>query len=170
MKKWTFFFALTSIIFLNCEAEQPVVEMKHVPITSIDEILTKSGVAIDKEISSDGNGSLLIEAGDTMVIRIFELANIDVENARLTYQAKLKTEDVQGSVYLEMWCGFTGKGEYFSRGLQNILSGTNDWTTVETPFFLKKGENPDIIKLNLVIQGKGKVWIDDIHLFKGSLQ
>jgi len=37
----------------------------------------------------------------------------------------------------------------------------------ETPFFFKKGENPDNIKLNLIIKGKGTVWIDDIRLLKG---
>lgn len=37
------------------------------------------------------------------------------------------------------------------------------------PFFLQKGENPDNVKLNLVIEGKGTVWIDDIHLYKGPL-
>jgi hypothetical protein len=69
-----------------------------------------------------------------------------------------------------MWCGFTGKGEFFSRGLQRPLSGTMEWTTVEIPFFLQKGQNPDNIKLNLVVNGKGTVWIDDIKLIKGPLQ
>jgi hypothetical protein len=40
--------------------------------------------------------------------------------------------------------------------------------TQETPFFLKKGENPNNVKLNLVIDGKGMVWIDDIRLFRGA--
>jgi hypothetical protein len=68
-----------------------------------------------------------------------------------------------------MWCYFPGKGEFFSRGLQTALTGSSDWTTQETFFFLKKGENPDNVKLNLVINGKGTAWIDDIHLLKGPL-
>lgn len=80
------------------------------------------------------------------------------------------TENVEGQVFLEMWCHFPGKGEFFSRGLQNTLSGTTGWTTVETVFFLKKGENPDNVKLNLVIDGRGTIWIDDIHLLEGPLQ
>jgi len=103
------------------------------------------------------------------VIRLFEIGDIDVENARLIYQAKLRTEDVEGKVYLEMWNHFPNKGEFFSRSLQNPLTGTTDWVTEETPFFLKKGENPDNVKLNLVIDGKGTVWIDDIRLIKESL-
>jgi len=50
------------------------------------------------------------------------------------------------------------------------VSGTTDWTTEETPFFLQKGENPDNIKLNLVMNGTGTAWIDDIRLLKGALQ
>jgi hypothetical protein len=36
--------------------------------------------------------------------------------------------------------------------------------TCQTPFFLKAGERPDLIRLNLVIEGRGKVLIKDIEL------
>jgi len=67
-----------------------------------------------------------------------------------------------------MWCHFPGKGEFFSRALQFPLSGSNEWTSQETPFFLKKNENPDNVKIDLVVNGKGTVWIDDIRLIKAS--
>ena len=101
---------------------------------------------------------------------MFETGDIDIEKARLVYQAKLRTEGVEGRVYLEMWCSLPGKGESFSRGFQSALYGTNDWKNVETSFFLKKKENPDNVKLNLVISGKGTAWIDDIKLLKRSLR
>jgi hypothetical protein len=135
----------------------------------MDGIITRSGVRIDKDISSDGNGSLRITSIKPTVIRLFETGAIDIENARLTYQARLRTAHVEGQVYLEMWCHFPGKGEYFSRGLKTPLTGTTEWTTEETPFFLKKGENPDNVKLNLVINGKGTAWIDDVRLLKAPL-
>ena len=77
---------------------------------------------------------------------------------------------MDGQVYLEMLCHFPDRGEIFSRGIQSPLASTTDWTTVETPFFLKRGERPDFVKLNLVINGKGTVWIDDVRLFKGPFQ
>jgi hypothetical protein len=76
---------------------------------------------------------------------------------------------MDGQAYLEMMCHFPGKGEFFSRGLMNPLTGTTDWMTIETPFLLKMGENPDNVKLNLVVNGTGTVWIDDIRLLKGPL-
>jgi len=160
-------------IFVMLHCSQPalqVTELNHYPLDDLTGIITQEGVEIDKQISSDGNGSLKITAPESTVVRLFEIGDVDIENGRLTYQAKLKTEDVEGKVYLEMWCRFPGKGEYFSRGLQSPLTGTTDWSSEEIPFFLKKGENPDNIKLNLIITGKGTVWLDDIRLIKGPLK
>ncbi|MHC4394872.1 MAG: DUF4190 domain-containing protein [Planctomycetota bacterium] len=150
--------------------ETEEIELKHFPIDDVEGIITRSGVRFDKEISSDGNGSLRITATEPTVIRLFETGDIDIENARLIYRAHIRTENVEGQVYLEMWCHFTGVGDFFSRGLMTPLTGTADWTIEETPFFLKKAQNPDRVKLNLVINGKGTAWIDDIRLMKGPLK
>jgi hypothetical protein len=158
------------LVLVSCSnPSNQVIELRHFPIDSMDGIITRAGVRIDKDNSSDGNGSLRITSVKPTVIRLFETGDIDAENARLIYQARLRTAHVEGKVYLEMWCHFSGKGEYFSRGLQTPLTGTTEWTTEETPFFLKKGENPDNVKLNLVINGKGTAWVDDIRLLKGPL-
>jgi len=149
--------------------EIAITELKSFPLDSTEGLITQSGLQIDKQISSDGNGSLRIEATESTTVRLFETGDIDIENARLIYQARLRTEDIEGQVYLEMWCHFAGVGDAFSRGLATPLTGTTEWTTEEIPFFLKKGENPDNVKLNLVIKGKGTVWIDDIQLLKGPL-
>lgn len=145
-------------------------EIKKFPVDSLDGIISKSGVFLDEKISSDGNGSLKIIAEKPTAVRLYEVRDIDIEDARLIYQARLRTENVKGQVFLEMWCHFPGRGEFFSRGLQSPLTGTMDWTTSETIFFLGKGENPDYVKLNLFINGKGTVWIDDIRLTKGPLK
>jgi hypothetical protein len=163
--------AVLFFVLVGCsKPSQDVMELKRFPVDSLEGIITQSGVQFDKEVSSDGNGSLKIVATEPTVVRLFELGDIDVENARLIYQAKVRTEGVEGQVFLEMWCHFPGKGEFFSRGLQTPLTGTTNWTAEETPFFLKKGENPDNVKLNLVINGKGTAWIDDIRVLKGPLQ
>jgi hypothetical protein len=170
---WTLLcLVLTVVIFVSgcSKPSNTVMELKHYPIESLEGLITRTDVVIDKEITSDGNGSLRITANQPTTIRLYETGDIDVENARLTYQAKVRTRDIQRKVYLEMWCQFTGKGEFFSRDLSSPLSGTTDWSTQATPFFLKKGENPDNVKINLVIEGRGTVWIDDVRLLKGSLQ
>ena len=164
------FFGFISIFVSAC-AQKPVetVEIKHYPLDNMEGVITRTNTQIDQEIASDGNGSLGISATKPTTIKLYETGNIDIENARLFYQAKLRTEGVEGQVYLEMWCQFSGKGEFFSRALHAPLSGSQEWTSQETTFFMKKGQNPDNIKLNLVINGKGKVWIDDIRLAKALL-
>lgn len=172
IKSFTFFINLILIfaVFGCSKPSTAVVDLKRFPVDSIKEIITQSGIEIDKVVSSDGKGSLKITATEPTVVMLYETGDIDIENARLIYQAKVRTEGIDGKVYLEMWCHFPGKGEFFSRGLQTPLTGTTNWTTEETPFFLKKEENPDNVKLNLVIDGKGTAWIDDIRLMKGPLQ
>jgi hypothetical protein len=162
------------IILIFCigscsQTSKQMAEIHRFPLDNLQGIISQSDVQIDNQISSDGNGSLRIIATEPKSVRLFETGDIDIENARLIYQAKVRTDNVEGQVFLEMWCHFAGKGEFFSRGLQTPLTGTCDWTTEETPFLLKKGENPDNVKLNLIINGKGTVWIDDIRLFKGPL-
>ena len=144
------------------------VVLRQYPLDNIQGLITQSDVSIDRQISSDGNGSLRIETTESTTIRLFETGALDVENARLIYQAKVRTENVSGQVYLEMWCHLPGKGEYFSKGLESPVTGTTNWTTLETPFFLKKGQKPDNVKLNLVINGHGTVWIDDIRLMMNA--
>jgi len=167
---WSFV-VVTLFAFAGCsKSSEPPVELKRFPIDGLEGVITKSGVELDKQISSDGGGSARMTATKSTVVRLFETGDLDVEDARLIYQAKVRSEGVEGQVYLEMWCRFPGKGEFFSRGLQSPLTGTTDWTTEETVFFLKKGENPDNVKLNLVINGSGTAWIDDVRLLKGSIR
>jgi len=138
-------------------------------LDSLEGLITQTGVEFDPQISADGKGSIKIVAAEPVTMRLFETGDLEVEDARLIYQARLRSENLEGKAYLEMWCNFPGKGEFFSRGLQDTISGTMNWMSAETPFLLKKGENPDNVKLNLVIEGKGTVWIDEVKLLKGRL-
>ncbi|EQB63494.1 MAG: hypothetical protein RBG1_1C00001G1073 [candidate division Zixibacteria bacterium RBG-1] len=154
----------------SCSKQSQIVELKMLPLDNLEGVVTQAnGVQLDRAVSSDGKGSLKITANGPMVIKLFETSNINLDNARLIYQAKLKTEKMDGEVYLEMLCHFPGRGEFFSRGLQNPMTGTMNWSIQEIPFFLKKGERPDNVKLNLVINGKGTAWIDDVRLLKANL-
>jgi hypothetical protein len=60
------------------------------------------------------------------------------------------------------------KGEFFSRALQSQLSGTSDWSTHEAPFFLQPNQQATRVKLNVVIEGTGSVWVDGITLRAGK--
>jgi hypothetical protein len=140
--------------------------LKKYSCDSLEGVIHQAGISIDSRMKKEGRGALKIEVAEAEVVRLYETGDIDIEDAVLLFQARLRTEAVQGRIYLEMWCHFEGKGEFFSRGLDATLSGTTKWTQLETPFFLKAGENPDNVKLNLVCEGTGTVWVDDIRLIK----
>lgn len=164
-------FVVMIFVAVGCSKQSnKVTVLKEFPVDNLNEIITQSGVGIVKNVSSDGNGSLRIVAKEPTIVRLFEVDDIDIDDARLIYQARVRTKDVEGQVYLEMWCHFPGKGEFFSRGLDSPLTGTTNWVTLQIPFFLKKGEEPDYVKLNIVINGTGTVWIDDVRLLKAPLQ
>jgi hypothetical protein len=160
----------TLVAVLCFAATGEIMELKSYPVDDTAGLITLNDVAIDKDISSDGKGSLKVTAAAPRTVRLYEVNDLNVDDARLIYRAHLRTENVNGKVYLEMWCRVSGKGEFFSRGLARTLTGTTGWTTEEIPFFLEKGQTADNVKLNLVIDGTGTAWIDDIKLLKAPLK
>jgi hypothetical protein len=109
-------------------------------------------------------GNWQIDSVETQTFKLFEVEITEIDNCILTYCADLKSENIKGRCYLEMCCRIPGRGEFFSKGLQAALKGTNDWASYEVPFYLKSGQLPDLLKLNLTIEGSGKVWIKNIAL------
>ena len=122
-----------------------------------DEPITRDGLAVDGD-------SWRIDFGENRSVRLFEVSDPGTEGCVLTYRALMKTSDVNGRVYLEMWCRLPGRGDFFSKGIHNAVSGTTGWASYDTPFFLKKGQRPDLIRLNIACEGAGTVWAKDVVL------
>jgi len=127
------------------------------------------GTTIQTDLAekTEGRGSVRITTRHPTTVCIGEVEGLDVENARLVYAAAVKS-DLAGSAYLEMWA-FVGQGQYFSKGLTDPIEGKSDWKTLQTPFLFKKGQRPKKVTLNLVINGRGTVWIDEVRLHKKAL-
>jgi len=54
--------------------------------------------------------------------------------------------------------------------MNSFVAGTMDWKTLQTPFYLQPGQSAKKATLNIVINGKGTVWVDDIYLLKEPLK
>jgi hypothetical protein len=54
--------------------------------------------------------------------------------------------------------------------MNDTIQGKSDWKTIRAPFMFQKGQRPDKITLNVVINGKGILWIDNIVLSREPLQ
>ena len=125
---------------------------------------------INQDAVTPEDDVLVVEVAEESSIRLFEVQKPEVDNCILTYRSELKTEDAGGRVFLEMWCRFPSRGEFFSKGFDQAVKGTNDWASYETPFFLKSGQTPDLIKLNLALEGRAKVWLRNIELLYTPLE
>lgn len=140
------------------------------PVSDSNEVITRSGVEIDREITSDGDGSLAVDTPEPVTIELFKLTENDFDNMRLVYRARLRTEDLKGAgeargiAYLELKALFPDGEELVSRGPRIPPSGTTDWTTAETILYVDKGGIPEQVELNLVVDGSGRAWIDDVVL------
>jgi hypothetical protein len=125
-------------------------------------LLTQGGVTTE-------DAAWRIAVGQPQTVRLFEVADPGIEECLLTYRARLKTDDLQGRAYLELWCRLPGHGEFFSKGIQQAVSGTVDWATYEVPFWLKRGQRPDLLKLNLAVEGTGTLWVADVEVLSTPL-
>jgi len=141
------------------------------------QIFTTANLMITKDVVVDGSAWLAV-CNKAQTYRLFEVLMPGVEDCTVLYRAKLKTEGLTGRTDLEMWCRLPGRGEFFSKGLTRSATGTNDWSSYEVLFRLKKGEKPDLIRLNLFVKASGilfkkavtgKVWIKDVALVKAPL-
>jgi len=124
-------------------------------------------IQTDSKTKTEGKGSIKIATKYPTTVCLGEVAGLDIENARLIYRAKVKS-DLEGVAFLEMWAHVNG-GQYFSKGMNDPIEGKTDWKSLQTPFLFQKGQKPDKVVLNLVINGKGTVWIDDVVLSRAPL-
>lgn len=106
----------------------------------------------------------LLDAKGSQPVTLYELADLNVGPGALFYEADLRTADLEGRVYLELWCRVPGRGEVSVRGRDHTLSGTTGWVSSQVPLLLAPGATPDRVRLNLVIEGTGRVWIRSVTL------
>lgn len=120
-------------------------------------------ISQDVWVNEDEDAWCMAVNGDKSV-PFFEVPSPEKEKCVLTFKAQIRTENLDGKAFLEMWCRFPGKGEFFSRGLHHALKGSNDWSSCETRFYLRRGQKSDLVKLNLAVEGAGKVCIRNLVL------
>ncbi len=137
--------------------------LKRIPLDNHATLGTT--VATDTSFRTEGGASIRVRTRWPTVINIGEETRIgSIDGAMLVFQAKLRSQALDGTAYLEMWCHFPDGSRYFARGLDSTVAGSTDWTPVRTVFRLEPGQLPSRVTLNLVINGRGTVWIDEARL------
>ena len=96
-------------------ADEELVVLKSYPLDDTNGIIAHMKMSIDRV--AGGGGSLRIRTRKPIEVPLFETGDIDVEEARLVYQAKMRVRRFHGGAYLEMVCHFPAGGEFVSRGI-----------------------------------------------------
>ncbi len=156
---------IIALLVLICP-QAMAAELKRLPLDDASSIGLK--IQTDTSVKAEGKGSIKITTSWPTTICLGEVNGLDIEDAKLIYAAKVKS-DIDGTVFLEMWAHVAG-GQYFSKGMNDVVQGKSDWKTIRTPFLFQKGQRPTKVTLNVVINGIGTVWIDDIVLSKEPLK
>jgi hypothetical protein len=117
------------------------------------------------EVASQG-ATWLIDTPEPRRFRLFDFAEIPAGCTFLLYEALVKTEGFSGRAYLELWVRIPDRGIFYARGhgFQSLISGSQGWTSLRVPFFLNRRARPAGVSLNLILDGAGSAWIQDIRL------
>lgn len=152
------------LLILMCGAV-PAEELETISLD--DAAVIGTTIRTDTEVKVEGQAAVRITTLHPTLVCLGEVAGPDIEGATLIFSARVKSA-LEGSAFLEMWAHLAG-GQYFSRGMNSVVDGHADWAVIQTPFIFQKGQKPDKVTLNIVINGKGTVWVDDIVLAKEPL-
>ncbi|HET6362819.1 MAG TPA: hypothetical protein VFH11_12300, partial [Gemmatimonadota bacterium] len=73
--------------------------------------------------------------------------------------------------FFELWCHPAEGNPAFARGLPRSVAGTSDWKPQELSFSRPETcQNPASVELNVIIQGAGTVWIDNLRLWDVAVE
>jgi hypothetical protein len=108
-----------------------------------------------------------VETGWPVTINLttVDMSSMHLDQTTITFSADLKG-DFTGNAYLEMWLHVPGGmgGNFQRKSLERPLQGKAPWSRFQTSFTLSKGQVPEKAYLNLVINGRGRVWFRNIQL------
>ncbi|GAB4272993.1 MAG: hypothetical protein Kow0029_12180 [Candidatus Rifleibacteriota bacterium] len=134
-------------------------EILAIPLDSLNEVSPK--IELDSECKVEGNNSIKITAVTPCRVTIHKIDGMGRDNFNLKTYLMIKTELEEGTVILETLVKVKG-GIYFSRALDQKVCGSSDWKQIYTNFRFKKDESPDEVLVNLIIEGRGIVWADEL--------
>jgi hypothetical protein len=142
------------------------VQIAHYPLSAGAVPAGADGV-FDPDVSQDGDGSLRVVTGEEGGrLRLYRLENVGPVEGALVYTGFLKSQDLDGSAYFELWCHPAEGNPAFVRGVPTGVAGSADWKPQEVSFRRPETcSDPSSVELNVVIRGSGMVWIDNIRLW-----
>lgn len=146
--------------------------------TSWDQV-QKEGRLLSGEVVTESSSGLvcLKVVHSASGLASLPLAMIDapkITRSEYALVGQVRYEDVAGEGYFETWNYFGETEKYFSRtlaptGLMGVLSGSSGWRPFRLPFFTNdNAKHPSKIELNLVLPGRGTVYLSELRLVQST--
>ncbi|HOZ45584.1 MAG TPA: hypothetical protein PLO37_08395 [Candidatus Hydrogenedentes bacterium] len=122
-------------------------------------------VTVEKGNAVEGRACFRVEYTGYVPVSIplLEMQDPRPEDRRLICEAQLRSKDLKAPAYIEMLCTFP-QGVYFGRGLNESLTGTQDWQRATTSFFYGPKDLPSRVQVGVRMEGAGTVWVDNIRM------
>ncbi|HSI63669.1 MAG TPA: hypothetical protein VLE43_11140 [Candidatus Saccharimonadia bacterium] len=137
------------------------------PCDDLKQVKTK--ITHDVTASADGNGSIKVEAVQNALVTIADQSGLSVkEGHTLWCTIKVKCAGVKQRAYLEMWCEVAEGRRAFSKGLDQPLQGDSDWKEIRLPMMVNGDFTVSRALVNVVIEGPGTVWVDQVTFAKAK--
>jgi hypothetical protein len=122
--------------------------------------------------------SHLKAGGDEPGAKTFELLTLEnpgITKPRYAVWGRVRYANVDGEGYLETWNCFPGGERYYSRtrlsaGPMASLRGSSNWRDFVLPYYMDQDtRRPDKLVVNLVLPGRGTVWVGPLRLVQYDL-
>jgi hypothetical protein len=116
--------------------------------------------------------SLKIESGSGAPVTVAIIDHPAIKEPRYAVTGQVRYEGVEGTGYLELWNYFPNGGQYFSRtlgdaGPMSKLQGSSRWRQFSLPFDATGGPTPTRLVINVVLPGRGVVYLGPVQLVDG---
>jgi hypothetical protein len=141
------------------------IEVAHFPLSD-GAIPAGADAAFDPGVSQDGGGSLRVQTSQGGRLRLYRLDDLGLVQGEVAFTGFLRSRGLSGRAVLEMWCRPAEGEAAFVRGYGSAVTGDSEWAPQEVRFSNPAlCRNPVSIELNVLIEGAGTVWIDDLRLW-----
>ena len=120
---------------------------------------------IDEGVVLDGEG-WTVDCHQPQTYRLFEVPNQGVETGMVNFSASLISQNLKGRTYVEMIYRMPDGSEHSVKALDSAMTATNVLSSSKARHVFKQGEKPEMFKLNLVVEGRGKILLKYVELSK----
>ena len=137
--------------------------------------LQREGAVVGGEVGPAGPSAafehLVVShtASQPRTVRLLTVESPGITRSRYAITGEVRHEDVEGNAYLEMWSTIPERGRFFSRtlassGPMKSLSGSSPWRAFRLVFDASGAPPPSSLEVNLVLPGRGTVWLGPLRL------